>query len=52
MHLDREEGDDGSPDSANKGNTDGDEEGKDGPAQYTAEEKEQIKQDLWGNGEW
>ena len=46
VHLDREEGDDGSPDSANKGNTDGDEEGKDGPAQYTAEEKEQIKQEF------
>lgn len=46
VHLDREEGDDGSPDSANKGNTEGDEEGKDGPAQYTAEEKEQIKQEF------
>jgi len=46
VHLDREEGDDGSPDSANKGNTEGNEEGKDGPAQYTAEEKEQIKQEF------
>ena len=46
VHLDREEGDDESPDSTTKGNTEGDEEGKDGPAQYTAEEKEQIKQEF------
>ena len=46
VHLDREEGDDQSPDSTTKGNTEGDEEGKDGPAQYTAEEKEQIKQEF------
>ena len=46
VHLDREEGDDESPDSTTKGNTEGNEEGKDGPAQYTAEEKEQIKQEF------
>ena len=46
VHLDREEGDAESPDSTTKGNTEGDEEGKDGPAQYTAEEKEQITQEF------
>ena len=47
VHLDREEGDDASPDSVNKGNSDGDDgDDKSGPAQYTAEEKEQIKQEF------
>ena len=45
VHLDREEGDDEGSGSANKGNTDGEEEGE-GPAKYTAEEKEQIKQEF------
>ena len=45
VHLDREEGDDEGS-SGPKGNTDSDEEGKDGPAKYTAEEKEQIKQEF------
>ena len=47
VHLDREEGDDASPDSVNKGNADGDDgDDKSGPAQYTAEEKEAIKQEF------
>lgn len=45
VHLDREEGDDAGSGSASKGNTDGEEEGE-GPAKYTAEEKEQIKQEF------
>jgi predicted metal-dependent peptidase len=45
VHLDREEGDDAGSGSASKGNTNGDEEGE-GPAKYTAEEKEQIKQEF------
>ena len=45
VHLDREEGDDEGSGSAGKGNTDGEEEG-DGPAKYTAEEKEKISQEF------
>ncbi len=45
VHLDREDGDDEGS-SGPQGNTDSDEEGKDGPAKYTAEEKEQIKQEF------
>ena len=45
VHLDREEGDDEGSGSTGKGNTDGNEEGE-GPAKYTAEEKEQIKQEF------
>jgi len=45
VHLDREEGDDAGSGSASKGNTGGEEEGE-GPAKYTAEEKEQIKQEF------
>ena len=45
IHIDREEGDDEGAEGP-KGNTDDDSEGKDGPAKYTAEEKEQIKQEF------
>jgi len=44
VHLDREEGDDEGSGSAGKGNTDGEE--GDGPAKYTAEEKEKISQEF------
>jgi len=46
VHLDREEGDDeGSTSIANSDDKD-DSEGKEGPAKYTAEEKDKIKQEF------
>ena len=44
IHLDRTEGDDEGSGQSNKGNQDSD--GEDGPAKYTAEEKENIKQEF------
>jgi len=44
IHLDRTEGDDEGSGQSNKGNKDSD--GEDGPAKYTAEEKENIKQEF------
>ena len=44
IHLDRTEGDDEGSCQSNKGNKDSD--GEDGPAKYTAEEKENIKQEF------
>jgi len=43
VHLDRDEGDD---EGAGSGNGDEDSEGKEGPAKFTAEEKENIKQEF------
>ncbi len=44
IHLDRTEGDDEGSGQSNKGNKDSD--GEDGPAKYTAEEKENNKQEF------
>jgi len=46
IHIERAEGDDEGSGKGPSGNTDEDSEGKDGPAKYTAEEKEQIKQEF------
>ena len=49
MHIDREEGDDAGSGEGSEGNTEGDGEGgkgNKGPEKYTAEEKEQIKQEF------
>jgi len=46
VHLDREEGDDPGAGEGAEGNVDGDAKGGAGPEQYTAEEKEKIKQEF------
>ena len=46
IHLDREEGDDPGAGEGAEGNVDGDSKGGEGPEQYTAEEKEKIKQEF------
>jgi len=46
IHLDREEGDDPGAGEGAEGNVEGDSKGGEGPEQYTAEEKEKIKQEF------
>lgn len=46
VHLDREEGDDPGAGEGAEGNVEGDSKGGEGPEQYTAEEKEKIKQEF------